>query len=733
MSERYESAGAHVHTPGAQGLQVGERNRQYNLFGPVQLSVAGPGEARAERRVSVVPPWGLRGVHPLRGRGPLVTDVVARLVGDGGKGRLWVLHGLGGIGKTRAALEIAHQAKEAGADAWWVTGAEWGDFTAGMLAIAELIGIDLEAFQHADPADVLWAALAAWKHRWLLVVDNLDDPLGVLDTGGGRLAEGTSWVRQPGPRGLVVITSRDGAPTVWGADTVLQRLTAIPPEAGAQILIDLASTSGTQQEAAALAQRLGGLPLALHLAGAALADTAATPPMFTDHDDAPRTFAEYRDTLDAHFAEVFPAPPPGETMKSATARRLVGQTWELSLDQLGSRGLPEARPLLRLLSCMADAPIPYGLLLNPDWLSTSSLFPGMTGRQLWTVLTELDRLSLITLTRDPAANDPAADTLLLHPLVRETNAAQADLDDPEGLPGLAVRLVASFVVPPASEADEDPQQSTRWLVLAPHAFHALSRIEAFRAPIDIDLATRACQAATLAGRYHFAHGLYGQAETELRTVIESSKRLLGDQHPETLAARHQLARVLHERGSTADAESELRALIKDRQRVLGEDHRSTLATRNQLAWALRERGEYGDAERELHAVIEAKRRVLPDEHPDTWIARMDLAQVWHEQGQYEKADAAYQEVLAARRRLLGPDHPKTLNTMHDIANLRHQQGRLDQAADEYRVVLAARRRVHGEDHPKTLASQRDLAAVLKDLSARETAKTRNLPSATDDP
>ncbi len=61
----------------------------------------------------------------------------------------------------------------------------------------------------------------------------------------------------------------------------------------------------------------------------------------------------------------------------------------------------------------------------------------------------------------------------------------------------------------------------------------------------------------LAARGLFALGLYEQAQTELLAVLETARRLLGPEHRDVLAARHQLARVLDKRGKHEQAESEL--------------------------------------------------------------------------------------------------------------------------------------------------------------------------------
>ena len=66
----------------------------------------------------------------------------------------------------------------------------------------------------------------------------------------------------------------------------------------------------------------------------------------------------------------------------------------------------------------------------------------------------------------------------------------------------------------------------------------------------------------------------------------------GPEHPDTLAARDNLARWTGEAGDAAGARDQFAALLPIRERVLGPEHPDTLTARHDLArWT----GEAGDA------------------------------------------------------------------------------------------------------------------------------------------
>ncbi len=210
-------------------------------------------------------------------------------------------------------------------------------------------------------------------------------------------------------------------------------------------------------------------------------------------------------------------------------------------------------------------------------------------------------------------------------------------------------------------------------------------------------------------------GRLDEAEAEIRAVLEIRQRALGPDHPDIIGSRSNLALVLHDQARLDEAAAEIRAVLAARQRVLGSDHPDTLASRSNLARVLRDLGRLDEAEAEIRAVLAARQRVLGSDHPDTLASRNNLARVLRRLGRLDEAEAEHRAVLAIAVRTLGPDHPDTLGSRGDLAGVLRDLGRLDEAEAEIRAVLAARQLVLGPDHPDTLASRNNLARVLRDL------------------
>jgi HSP20 family protein len=99
-------------------------------------------------------------------------------------------------------------------------------------------------------------------------------------------------------------------------------------------------------------------------------------------------------------------------------------------------------------------------------------------------------------------------------------------------------------------------------------------------------AARAQLAVTLA-----QSGAIGEAIEMYRQLLTDQRRLLGEDHPVTLATQAELAGALGQSGSIEEAIEIYRQLVTDRRRLLGEDYPLTLGTRPELSRRLPEAGE----------------------------------------------------------------------------------------------------------------------------------------------
>jgi Flp pilus assembly protein TadD len=116
-----------------------------------------------------------------------------------------------------------------------------------------------------------------------------------------------------------------------------------------------------------------------------------------------------------------------------------------------------------------------------------------------------------------------------------------------------------------------------------------------------------------------------------------------------------------------------RQTLELRRKVLGLEHPDTLASMNNLALALNRQGEYVEAEEMHRQTLELRRKVLGLEHPDTLASMNNLA-------------------LALRRKVLGLEHPDTLASMNNLALALSRQGKYVEAEEIRRQTQKLRKK-----------------------------------------
>ena len=102
--------------------------------------------------------------------------------------------------------------------------------------------------------------------------------------------------------------------------------------------------------------------------------------------------------------------------------------------------------------------------------------------------------------------------------------------------------------------------------------------------------------------------------------------------------------------------------LAKRKRVLGDDHPDTLASLNNLAGLFESKGEYDRALPLYEECLAKKKRVLGDDHPDTLTSLNNIAALFHNKGDLDRALPLFEECLSKRKRVLGDDHPDTKST-----------------------------------------------------------------------
>ncbi|MEV7425979.1 tetratricopeptide repeat protein [Streptomyces sp. NPDC091212] len=672
MDGRAQDHGRVYQTTGDQHIT---EHHHYGSYGPADMG--GPDSVRR-------PAVGQTPVA-LRDRG----EVLARLregLTSGRGAEVYVLHGMGGCGKTAVAQAFFDIATgEYGRVGLWVNAADRATLRAGMLAAAADRGARdgelLAAHQgHRPAADLVWHHLDRSPEPWFLVLDNADDP-AILRDG--------SWLRGS-PRGTVLVTTRRAAARWWpGAE--LQHIGVLPREDAARVLCDLAPHSGTMEQATEVAERLGRLPLALTLAGGFLAHQVIDPWTMDlygrrlEEDEAAELLDQGADVL----AEEDP-------------RHLVGRTWQLTLDSFEERGLPEPVSLLRLLARLAPEPLPLSVLNRPE---IAALLPLPRTEAALRVLVDHSLTQLVDLGDLRCAHS--------HGVLLDTVAAATPPADLPQLNTTAVRLLDAAVPAIPAAGPYDP----RLRLLAPHALALLRKTTEPSGTSDaLAVATRLATALHRTGDYLSAWETAGAA-------APLASRTLGEEHRLVLAAHARTGRSLFRLGRYEEAEPLLRRVRSTQLRLYGADDPDTLDTGQGLQLVLGNNGKREEAVALLRSVVAGRRAALGPWHPATLRSRVSLLAILTagETATEAEADETFLSLPDACTQRLGPEHAVTLSARHNHARAQFVLGRYQLADDEIRRVVEDYQRVLGPGYPAVLAARQLHARTQAALGHQEAA------------
>jgi len=587
----------------------------------------------------------------LAGRDELLAELDARLA-DGLRPRFVALCGLGGAGKTSLAAEYAHQHLPEVEVCWQFAAEDPVLLAAEFAVLAAQLGMR-DVVDARDPVASVHGVLARAEAGWLLVFDNVKDQASVA-----RFVP-------PAGNGRVLVTTQSQH---WPLGQTLD-VPVLDTEVAAGFLVN--RTSDVDRAAAReLAEELGGLPLALEQAAAYMEATCIT-------------VANYLRLFQSRRAELLAR---GE---AAGYNKTVASTWALAFDNL--QAVPAAVALLRLVAFLAPEAIPLRLLLQPR--------PGLVGR-----LSDGVARALAPLLEDPiVAGDAigalrryslvtsAADgSISVHRLVQAVTADQVPAGLARDWQQAAIALIEDAI--PGDTAL--PATWRTCAALLPHALTAL--------PEDSDGLTR------IAGYLGYS-GSYAAARDLCRKVVDAQRRILGPEHPGTLAALDDHAHWTGLAGNPAAARDLLVELLPAAERILGSEHPNTLTIEGNLAsWS----GQAGDlaGARDLVARLTPRlERVLGAEHPNTLAARHELARWTGLAGNPAAARDQYAELLPVLERVLGPEHPSTLAARYQHATATGQAGDPSAARDLFTNLLPVRERTLGPEHPDTLLTRGHIA------------------------
>ncbi|KAJ7257645.1 hypothetical protein C8J57DRAFT_1721026 [Mycena rebaudengoi] len=627
---------------------------------------------------------------------------------DFGKQKIFLLHGLGGAGKTQIALKFIAKYSSRFSDIFLIDCSTSETIDTGFKTIATTKNAGTTA-----QAGEKW--LTGEPRGWLIVFDNADDPKVNLNKFLPHCDHGS-----------IIITSRNPGLRVYAGE---HSLVSDMEEPDAVELLLASSVQEVTPSSKELATEivLCYLPLAIIQAGAFIAKSGS--------------LNSYLALYAQNQARLLSEKPAQSHDDYAWT---VYTTWQMSFEKLSQA----AATVLQLFSLLHHQGISEQIFRNAvkykgclacptlqelhEPAKFLSQFLGPTG--IWEPLSfidvtnELQAYSLINFTVE-------TNMFSIHPLVHSwTRSTLSDVQVSQYWMGAILGMFIASI--------EWSEREAIALWLEPHIESLLQG----RVDVAPDFNIEYAQIYEYAGRLKKAE------ELEV-AVIEKQKQVLGEEHPDTLNLLRRLGATYHKSFQFDKSEGLFIAVMEKQKKIFGLDHPDTLLTMGHLAATYIELGRFEEAEEltvivlekeniihgedtlrhsvtmgnlgwiyhnlgrlkeaeQLQAVAVAKlKNIVGHEHPHTLWIMGNLASTYRNLGQYEKAEELEVFVVEKQRKILGEGHEYTLWTMGNLALTYRAQGHLEMALEVQVAVLEKRLRTLGGEHPETVRAIKDLAAT----------------------
>ncbi|OTA03858.1 hypothetical protein A9Z42_0043740 [Trichoderma parareesei] len=212
-----------------------------------------------------------------------------------------------------------------------------------------------------------------------------------------------------------------------------------------------------------------------------------------------------------------------------------------------------------------------------------------------------------------------------------------------------------------------------------------------------------------AARFSRAQGNYEVAMRMADKVVKARSHLRMESM-ESPAASSLIALILMDQGSWDMAE---KLLTQVADACKDGDFFTRLTSMHNLAHIYKLRGLWKEAEEILGPVIIDRRANCGEDHPWSLSSLANLASLRRAQGRYHEAHIGLLRVFEGYTTRFGLDHPRTLASMNDLGSICRLLGMPDEAERYQKQAYESRRMIFGADHPDTLASMNSLASTYR--------------------
>jgi len=590
------------------------------------------------------------------------------------------IHGLGGVGKTRVAVEYAKRYSQEYTALLFITANSPSSLDRNLANLCGALVLNLPE-KDAIEQEVQVAAAIRWLREntgWFLIVDNVDTPEAAL---------AVQTLLQSLDSGHIVVTSRLSN---WGDAVQELELDVFSEQTAQEFLLkrtegNRISSPTDEADVGTLAGALGRLPLALEQAGAFIVKHRVG-------------FQSYLERWKQQESKVLEWHDPSKMKYPAS----VATTWQTSFDRLTQDG----RGLLNVLCWLAPDPIPRTMI---DKLSSTEDEQPI---DVETGVADLAEYSLLRWTND------RYESVEVHRLVEEITRYR--LPEPDRVTWLqrALRMVNDFL-----PEEPDCYDVRSWpTIYTPGQSHIASVVQfadqrigpsPAKGSIPDSFVAPAVRLMSCLAGYLETRAAYQEAEPLMRRALAIDEQSYGPEHPNVAIRLNNLAHLLQATNRLSEAEPLMRRALAIDEHSYGPDHPYVAGDLNNLAALLQATNRMSEAEPLMARVVTILETSYGKEHPNLATALNNLAHLLQATNRLSDAEPLMRRALAIDEQSYGPDHPNVARYLNNLAQLLKATNRLSEAEPLMARVVTIFENSYGKEHPDVATALNNLAQLLQ--------------------
>ncbi len=429
--------------------------------------------------------------------------------------------------------------------------------------------------------------------------------------------------------------------------------------------------------AGALAEELGGLPLALEQAEAYILAKGIA-------------LGDYLELFRTRRKELWKDEKP-----PADYRDKVDTTWNLAMDRVKEEA-PEGADLLNLCAFLAPDEIPRSLFGEGNEHIPESLTDTLAVNR---AVDALRPYSLIDASPENAA-------LSVHRLVQAVTRDQLSDEERKRWVEAAVRLVNSAF---PSQSD-DVFTWDKCAILLPHAMAVADHAEKLGTAPE-----STCRLLNQAGCYLHGRAEFIEAKSAIERALKIGENTLGPDHPLFAICVNNLGEVLRAQYDLVSAKKLFERALKIDEKAFGPNHPKVAVDVNNLGLVLQAMGDLDGAKKLFERALKIDGKSLGPDHPKVAIRLNNLGRVLQVMGDLVGARKLFERALDIGEKTPGSNHPQVGIYVNNLGAVLKDMGDFIGAKKCYERALEIGEESLGPNHPNVAIRLNNLGVVLKNM------------------